>query len=249
MKYLENDYLYRYVALIHYWRSAYIHPETYCEIHHIIPKSLGGTDATENLIKVPASVHLQLHTLLPFFLENKSREKMVYAWNMLTNFAGVVDFDEYSTLKKDWAKYTSNRMKGNIPWNKGKRGVQVAWNKGREWTEAERDNIKKGIEKSDYVVSDETKKKQSVASSGENNAMFGLKGKAHPKTGFQESKTTRDRKSKALKDRPKTEEHKNNITKSWITRKKNIKTCPHCGFEGCNNMTRYHFDNCKLRNL
>lgn len=72
------------------------------------------------------------------------------------------------------------------------------------------------------VQSDETKMKKSLAMKGKN------VGKVGPNKGI-----------------PRTEEVKNKIS---LTKKNSPqKTCPHCGKIGRgSNMTRYHFDNCKL---
>lgn len=53
-------YLNRYIKLL---RS--VKPTTeYSETHHIIPKSLGGSDDTLNLIKLPSRVHFVAHWML-----------------------------------------------------------------------------------------------------------------------------------------------------------------------------------------
>lgn len=38
--------------------------ETYCEVHHIVPKSLGGKNNAKNLICLLAKEHLLAHKLL-----------------------------------------------------------------------------------------------------------------------------------------------------------------------------------------
>ena len=54
--------------------------------------------------------------------------------------------------------------------------------------------------------------------------------------------------SKSTKGKPKTEEHKAKISKSKIGKQTVSVTCPHCNKTGRGgNMTRYHFDNCKLK--
>lgn len=37
----------------------------------------------------------------------------------------------------------SNSLKGNVPWNKGKTGVQVAWNKNIHWSEEIKEKLSK----------------------------------------------------------------------------------------------------------
>lgn len=55
-------------------------PATVCvETHHILPKSLGGTDDNENLVNLTAREHFICHCLLIRMLSGKDRGKMIYA--------------------------------------------------------------------------------------------------------------------------------------------------------------------------
>ena len=49
-------------------------------------------------------------------------------------------------MPEDTCRKLSLRMKGNVPWNKGKKGLQVAWNKGQSnwWAKGEKNNNWKG---------------------------------------------------------------------------------------------------------
>ena len=64
-----NKYQKWYDQLIDRARNRTI--EGYVERHHIVPKSLGGTDEKSNLVKLTAREHLIAHMLLPRFAENK----------------------------------------------------------------------------------------------------------------------------------------------------------------------------------
>lgn len=57
----------------------------YCETHHILPKSLGGNDLPENLVKLSAREHFICHWLLTKMYSESSIEykKMVLAFNMM----------------------------------------------------------------------------------------------------------------------------------------------------------------------
>ena len=65
----------------------YIHIVSTCQIidsrnsekHHILPKSLGGTDNKENIILVPYKAHFVLHRLLTKFTKGKDKCKMCLA--------------------------------------------------------------------------------------------------------------------------------------------------------------------------
>lgn len=51
--------------------------EGYKEVHHIIPKSCGGTNDKSNLIPLAAREHYIIHMLLPFCVIKKYRFKMI----------------------------------------------------------------------------------------------------------------------------------------------------------------------------
>jgi hypothetical protein len=51
----------------------------YFETHHIIPKSLGGLDNSQNLVKLTAREHFICHYLLTKFTSGNDYKKMVYA--------------------------------------------------------------------------------------------------------------------------------------------------------------------------
>ena len=70
MKTYNNKYQKWYDQLIDRARNRTI--EGYVERHHIVPKSLGGTNEKSNLVDLTAREHLIAHMLLPRFAENKA---------------------------------------------------------------------------------------------------------------------------------------------------------------------------------
>jgi hypothetical protein len=58
---------------------------SYCEKHHIIPKSLGGNDLKENLVDLTAREHFVCHWLLTKMVCSPHKEKMIYAVWMMAN--------------------------------------------------------------------------------------------------------------------------------------------------------------------
>jgi hypothetical protein len=55
----------------------------YYEIHHILPKSLGGTNAVANLVRLTAKEHFVCHRLLAKMTIGKAKLSMAYAvWQM-----------------------------------------------------------------------------------------------------------------------------------------------------------------------
>ena len=63
-------------------RRRHSSPTGYCEIHHIIPRSLGGSNEKENLVKLTAREHFVVHLLLTkmFPSDINKTAKMVRAW-------------------------------------------------------------------------------------------------------------------------------------------------------------------------
>ena len=53
--------------------------EGYTEIHHIIPRSLGGTNNQLNLVELTAREHFICHILLTKFTKGQDKRKMVRA--------------------------------------------------------------------------------------------------------------------------------------------------------------------------
>ena len=63
--YLQNKYSKYYYSIINRAKSRTLDPEVYAEKHHIIPKSLGGPNNKDNLVKLTAKEHRLAHILLP----------------------------------------------------------------------------------------------------------------------------------------------------------------------------------------
>lgn len=55
-------------------------PNGYSEKHHILPKSLGGNDSKENIVKLTAKEHIFAHKLLIKFTSGEDRRKMQRAY-------------------------------------------------------------------------------------------------------------------------------------------------------------------------
>jgi len=93
--------------------------EGYCEIHHIIPKSLGGTDEKSNLIPLTAKEHYITHLLLMKMVESKDdRYKMAAAFlymstvrNGYTNMRYTSRLYEYHKIIR--SKILSERNAGS----------------------------------------------------------------------------------------------------------------------------------------
>lgn len=81
--YLQNKYLQWYYSIVTRAKSRTLPIDTYVEKHHIVPKSLGGSNAKDNLVKLTAREHFICHLLLPKFTSGKDQISMLHAaWRM-----------------------------------------------------------------------------------------------------------------------------------------------------------------------
>jgi hypothetical protein len=111
----ENKYYSWYYSIIN---SAKVRlTEGYAEEHHIIPKSLGGSDSPDNLVKLTAREHFICHWLLTKCVE-KNVEKMKYAlWLMTTTENSLqerykITPKKYEIIKKSLASTFSKQHTG-----------------------------------------------------------------------------------------------------------------------------------------
>jgi hypothetical protein len=75
--YLQNKYTKWYYSIINNAKTRNL--VTYTERHHIIPKSLGGSNLKENIVKLTAREHFVCHLLLIKMTDGLSRYKMLSA--------------------------------------------------------------------------------------------------------------------------------------------------------------------------
>ncbi len=72
----------------------------YYEEHHVIPKSLGGSNKKSNLVLLTPEEHYICHSLLPDFCDGPSKYKMLRAWCLLNDTSGAIEGDELIGSKK-----------------------------------------------------------------------------------------------------------------------------------------------------
>jgi hypothetical protein len=77
MNFLNNKYTIWYENIVANAKSRAT--TVYVEKHHIIPKSLGGTDDTNNLVSLTAREHFISHWLLVKMTTGTEKTKMMYA--------------------------------------------------------------------------------------------------------------------------------------------------------------------------
>lgn len=221
----------------------------YFEKHHIIPKSLGGTDSLDNLIKLTAREHFICHWLLTkMCIDINSRNKMIYALYCMRRKSK--NHQRYNN--KITARVYEN-LKGNI---------------------VVTDEIRQKISKANTGKQKPENYKQLMSQkmSGENNHFYGkshdvttkskisetLKGRVPWNKGISMTDEAKLKLSKTNTGKPgipHSEEAKEKMRKAkigYVPWNKGMSpekyACDHCGKE-CSptNLKRWHNDNCKLK--
>lgn len=60
--------------------------EGYKEVHHIVPRCMGGTDSKDNLVSLTAKEHFIVHMLLCKFTTGIAKQKMYFAFNAMCSY-------------------------------------------------------------------------------------------------------------------------------------------------------------------
>lgn len=142
--FLENKYTKWYYKLVNQVKDRNQTSEAYYEIHHIIPRCIGGQNNKENLVRLTAREHFIAHCLLTKMLSGVAKRKMTFALFRMTSCNSnqqryQINNRQYEIVKKQMAKeikeqnknqtYTQkqrDKMKKTLetnggPWNKGKK--------------------------------------------------------------------------------------------------------------------------------
>ncbi len=82
--YLDNKYTRLYYNIIDHAKSRKS-PLGYYEKHHIVPRSLGGTNDPGNLVRLTGREHFICHRLLVKMTEGAAKSKMTFALNSMMN--------------------------------------------------------------------------------------------------------------------------------------------------------------------
>lgn len=139
--------------------NRYLHPlkdGEYGEVHHILPRSLGGMDISQNLVKLTPEEHYRVHELLPFiYIEGKEHKAMVYAWNQMRGRVkgAKIDSEAYGQLKREFSK-----VRRETKWSDEVKRKIGDGNRGKHRTEAERKHLSEvntGRTRRGWTVSEE----------------------------------------------------------------------------------------------
>ena len=198
----------------------------YAEIHHILPRSLGGEDNEDNLVKLTAREHFVCHWLLTKMYTGEARGKMINAMYMMRaesphqkRYESKITSRIYETLREEYSQYISKLNKGRIqpPEEKARQLAAQTGRKRAPFSEEWLANIK-------------------IARQGERNGMYG---KTH-------SEETRAKQREKAKLRTYSQETNEKRRQANLGSKREKILCPHCNnLISVNTYPRWHGDRCK----
>lgn len=206
--------------------------EEYSEVHHIIPRSMGGSDDADNLARLTGREHFICHWLLIKLTTGSDRRSMINALQMMRaestyqkRYANKITARVYATYRAEYAKIKSNMMTGDSNCSR-RPGV------GEKIRQA-----KLGVKRAAF--SDEWIEKMAEKKRGSSNPRFGV----------EVTQSTRDKireKATGRKQSPETVAKKAAAIRG-LHREKIL--CPHCGKSvAVNGYPRWHGPNCRSRN-
>ena len=169
-----NKYTTWYTAITDRARTRKL--EGYTERHHVIPKSLNGTDDKDNLVDLTAREHFICHWLLTKMYTGEAKSKMIYALNGMKRngkftqrYETLVTSRVYENLKKEFSIVHSATMKGRDPWNRG------------------------------IPITEEQREKNRIAATGKKRSAEAIAKTVAKQTGIKRSQETKDKIRDALK--------------------------------------------------
>lgn len=117
--YLQNKYTTWYYNIIDNAKQRTLNG--YTERHHIIPRSLGGTDLKHNIVSLTAKEHFICHLLLTKMVNGSQQEKVIYAAWMMANQENrqqiryKINSRIYQILRQKFVNTHSSMMKLSNP--------------------------------------------------------------------------------------------------------------------------------------
>ena len=207
----------------------------YSEKHHIIPKSLGGSNKQANLVNLTAREHFICHWLLiKMVIEKRHRYQMWNAFSCMLyrENAGQerykVTSKIFENIKTEGAKIKSAKFSGAENPMYGRKGEShPAY--GKQWTDKHRKNA--SISHKGHIRTLESIQKQSKKTKGRKQSLEHIanrSGTNHPGYGKELDLERKEKIRQGVLNMP-------------------LHTCEHCGKTTTKgNYKRWHNDNCKV---
>jgi len=180
MEFLQNKYTKTYFQIVASAQTRLI--EGYVEKHHILPKSLGGTNNSSNLVRLTAREHFICHLLLLRMTQGTDRIRMLRAVQAFSISGKArkrkLTARQYQTIRT---------LTADLP----------AWNRGKtlaDYTPEQKEALRKsGITKRGRTQTAEANAKRSATQSGRpahnKGSTMPFKGRISPTKGMTHPKT------------------------------------------------------------
>lgn len=223
--------------------------QSYTEMHHIVPRSIGGGDGEDNLVKLTAREHFVCHRLLTRMTTGDARHRMAYAAYMMM-FGSRHHQREFKVTARTYEKLSEAARAATSALTKGK-PKHTPKSKARLAESARNQPRRLG-----KVVSAETRDKISKANKGRKHTDSTREKMSNAHRGRKKSHETRRKMSdywRGKERQPHTEETKKRISGSLqgrVASTQVLKLCEHCGktVMGCH-YGRWHGAKCKSRKV
>jgi hypothetical protein len=224
------------------------------ERHHILPKSLDGTNDASNLVYITAREHFICHWLLTkIYPTGEEHWKMLNALRIMRaknknhqRYDTKITSRVYEKLKKEYSLLQSEKMSGENNPMYNKKHTDEAKNKIGEANSGENNAMKRteerekmrelktGVKRDPF--SDEWIENMAVKKRGKNNPMYNKKHTDDTKKKQSEKATGRKQSEETIKAK----------AEAIRGSKRDKKLCPHCNqMIAVNGYARFHGDKCK----
>lgn len=163
----------------------------YAEVHHIVPRSLGGSDDADNLIQLTARQHFIAHWMLARAMGGSAAR----AFFMMSNFGkyGQVNSATYEIARQEYAEQVSKQLKKrpNVPLFTDSHREKLRQAKlGRKLSDETKRKV--GEAQRGRKLSEETRKRISEAKKGEATRGCGWKHSEETRKKMTESQLSRN---------------------------------------------------------
>jgi hypothetical protein len=109
--FIDNKYKRIYDSMILRGKTRIVSTEMYVERHHILPKSMGGSNSNTNLVKLTGREHYIAHQCLVRCTEGSNQQKMIHAAFMMSLRGYAKKSRLYESLRQSVAISMSTRRK------------------------------------------------------------------------------------------------------------------------------------------
>ncbi|CAB4164077.1 HNHc domain containing protein [uncultured Caudovirales phage] len=227
MLFTANKYTRWYYNIVDRATTRVLATDSHYEKHHIIPKSLGGNNSKDNLVKLLAREHFICHWLLTKITTGVNKKKMAYACKMMMHSNGKgqarykITSRVYATLRQN----LNAMLKDREFTDEWRAKLKVAARKRAD----NEDATTKQIRRDNMINANIARKGETrLATTGNKNHFYG-KGFFGADNHFYGKKHSEE-----------------TLAKMRIPRLKYV--CQHCNTTvgGKSNYNRWHGNNCKL---